>query len=318
MNYYDVLGVPHTATQEEIRRSYRAQIKFFHPDVFRESEAVAKIKTQQLNQAYSVLSDPAQRAQYDDKLRREHEARKAANEQRKAASEPHKAASEPHKAAYEPRPVYKQHDVRTKKRTSANARTKKVLVAAIAAAMCFAFVVSSKSPQPKPAQPADNPYYSHFDDGLTYTEPAKNKTEQYYDLQDEYAVPVSFRNGQIITRPFGECVCPLGVEVRGDSAYYIYLEHIGFGGSDMSFMVSADSSVEVEVPLGEYNIFYATGDTWYGPDLKFGADTQFYQCDDTFLFYEDGQYYQGYTLELYLQDNGNLETDRIDASAFPG
>lgn len=69
MTYYDILGVPYNATADQIKRAYREQIRFFHPDVFQGSEDVAKIKTQQLNEAYSVLSDPGKRAVYDFDLR---------------------------------------------------------------------------------------------------------------------------------------------------------------------------------------------------------------------------------------------------------
>lgn len=60
-----------------------------------------------------------------------------------------------------------------------------------------------------------------------------------------------------------------------------------------------------------------TGDVWYGPEYLFGEDTRRYQCEGTFRFYDDGEYYQGWTLELYLQDNGNMDSDPIDASDWP-
>ena len=68
MTYYDILGVPRSASDEDIKRAYRNQVRFFHPDLFDGSEEVAKIKTQQLNEAYEVLSDHAKRAAYDSTL----------------------------------------------------------------------------------------------------------------------------------------------------------------------------------------------------------------------------------------------------------
>lgn len=69
MTYYDILGVPQNATAEQIKKAYREQIRFFHPDVFDGSEDVSRIKTLQLNEAYEVLRDPARRAVYDFTLR---------------------------------------------------------------------------------------------------------------------------------------------------------------------------------------------------------------------------------------------------------
>lgn len=69
MTYYDILGVPFDATQDQIKKAYREQIRFFHPDIFDGSEDVARIKTQQLNEAYKVLKDSEQRHSYDAYLK---------------------------------------------------------------------------------------------------------------------------------------------------------------------------------------------------------------------------------------------------------
>lgn len=128
---------------------------------------------------------------------------------------------------------------------------------------------------------------------------------------------VSIANGEIVKHPYKAALAPLTVSTRGDDSYYIYLKQISSGAS-MSFFVRGGKSAEVEVPLGEYEIYYAVGKYWYGSQYLFGDDTAYYKCDDTFLFYEDGDYYQGWTLELYAQPNGNLDTDHISAVDFPG
>ena len=68
MTHYDILGVPHNATFEQIKKGYREQVRFFHPDVFDGSKEVAKLKTQQLNEAYEILSNPDKRAAYDSTI----------------------------------------------------------------------------------------------------------------------------------------------------------------------------------------------------------------------------------------------------------
>lgn len=129
----------------------------------------------------------------------------------------------------------------------------------------------------------------------------------------------AYKNGQIIKSPYtSNRPCPLEIVVTGDFGYYVYLDCIGDESKDMSFMVTPDSTAEVDVPLGTYEIYYACGYTWYGTTHKFGSKTVYNKCDGTFRFYEDGEYYQGYTLELYLQSNGNLDTDEIPESQFPG
>jgi molecular chaperone DnaJ len=62
-DYYEVLGVDRTASQQEIKKCYRRLAMEFHPDRNRESSAEDKFK--ELSEAYSVLSDPEKRARYD-------------------------------------------------------------------------------------------------------------------------------------------------------------------------------------------------------------------------------------------------------------
>ena len=63
MNPYEVLGVPPSATAEEIRTAYRRLTLAYHPD--RNSSPGASDWMAQINRAYAILSDPAQRAAYD-------------------------------------------------------------------------------------------------------------------------------------------------------------------------------------------------------------------------------------------------------------
>lgn len=62
-NYYDVLGVSKTASQEEIKKSYKALSKKYHPDINKDPGAEEKFK--EINEAYQVLSDPEKKKMYD-------------------------------------------------------------------------------------------------------------------------------------------------------------------------------------------------------------------------------------------------------------
>ncbi len=62
-DFYDILGVPRTATQEEIQRAYRKLARKYHPDVNKDPGAADRFK--EISEAYHVLSDPKTRKRYD-------------------------------------------------------------------------------------------------------------------------------------------------------------------------------------------------------------------------------------------------------------
>ena len=64
MNFYEILEVPRTATQDEIKKSYRSLAFKHHPDK-NQNNPEAESKFKQINAAYEVLSDPQKRNQYD-------------------------------------------------------------------------------------------------------------------------------------------------------------------------------------------------------------------------------------------------------------
>ena len=65
INYYSILQVAETATQEEIRQAYRKLARLFHPDNFNGSKEEAAEHMVKINEAYSVLSDKKKREKYD-------------------------------------------------------------------------------------------------------------------------------------------------------------------------------------------------------------------------------------------------------------
>lgn len=66
MNYYELLGVSSAATEEEIKRAYKVQMKKWHPDINKDEEAVSM--SAKINEAKDTLLDAVKRREYDEFL----------------------------------------------------------------------------------------------------------------------------------------------------------------------------------------------------------------------------------------------------------
>ncbi|MBX2935304.1 MAG: J domain-containing protein [Ferruginibacter sp.] len=64
IDYYEILGIPKNATEEEIKKAYRKLARKLHPDL-NPNDKDAHKKFQQINEANEVLSDPEKRKKYD-------------------------------------------------------------------------------------------------------------------------------------------------------------------------------------------------------------------------------------------------------------
>jgi len=63
-DYYEILGVPRTASADEIKKAFRRLARIHHPDVAK-NKAAGEAKFKEINEAYEVLSDAEKRQKYD-------------------------------------------------------------------------------------------------------------------------------------------------------------------------------------------------------------------------------------------------------------
>src|SRR5687768_16566941 len=63
-DYYEVLGLPRGASEDEIKKAYRRLAVKFHPDK-NPGDKAAEEKFKELGEAYEVLNEPQKRAAYD-------------------------------------------------------------------------------------------------------------------------------------------------------------------------------------------------------------------------------------------------------------
>ncbi len=64
-DYYETLGVPRSATPDDIKKAFRKLARVHHPDVAKDKSS-AEEKFKRINEAYEVLGDPEKRRRYDE------------------------------------------------------------------------------------------------------------------------------------------------------------------------------------------------------------------------------------------------------------
>src|SRR6266576_5912767 len=64
-DYYEILGVPRTASDADIKKAFRKLAREYHPDVAKNKKQ-AEEKFKEINEAYKVLGDSAKRKKYDE------------------------------------------------------------------------------------------------------------------------------------------------------------------------------------------------------------------------------------------------------------
>lgn len=224
LNYYNILGVPKSASMEEIRNAYIKQIKFFHPDVFNGPPEVARIKTVQLNEAYSVLHDPQKRQVYD--LRLEYEEQKAKEEEKarkaeeKVKEDAKKAEEQAGKGAESARTENEKKNHQKKTPNS----TPKVLCA-IFAIICFALCAVCINLEEENRELGKNideleEKYTRIDQ--LYDSTYKERSQLELELLENTRELNYWRDHAVIVTEYGEKYHTYGCQYINGRAFWIY------------------------------------------------------------------------------------------------
>lgn len=81
---------------------------------------------------------------------------------------------------------------------------------------------------------------------------------------------------------------PLQIKTSSGANYLVRLEDLASGKNAMEVFVRGGTTVEVKVPLGTYQLKYASGQNWYGTTHRFGPETAYNKADTPFRFHIEG------------------------------
>jgi len=129
----------------------------------------------------------------------------------------------------------------------------------------------------------------------------------------EYAFP---DNGTTWTYNNEEKVARFVVAADAYDHHWVKLVDAVTGAPVVAVFVRAGSKTEIKVPLGNYEVRYASGQKWYGPTHLFGPDTSRTKVAGAMRFWAAGEVVHGHSITLYRVSGGNLRTERISASEF--
>lgn len=125
------------------------------------------------------------------------------------------------------------------------------------------------------------------------------------------------QNGYLKRYSNEDPIAPLKIQVPiGDTHYYVKIVDAYTKSPVAAIFIRAGQSVQLEIPLGTYEIKYAMGSIWYGTKYLFGPETSVAKADKSFEFRIDDDKVHGYTVELIKQQGGNLHTKDISLEDF--
>ena len=297
-SHYDNLKVQRTAPVEVIKAAYKSLAQKYHPDRNKNDlEAVRIMKL--INEAYDVLSDPVKRKQHDIWI--EQEEKRLKNQEQQEESEQLK--KEQLQRYWKLKQQQQQQQSERLKDLSSTKRKVKYFLIIVLFSVVIIAVFLSLAMHPKEADPI-SPILSSYDDGDLFEE----KIIPSVELE-----PLPLPRTGYSTNEKYTGFAPLEIRTPFSSDnYFVKIEDFYSNEDVVSYFIRAGEILKVKLPTGTYNIKYASGENWYGEDLLFGEGTKYAKADDVFTFTYDGYKYNGYTIELIQQVNGNLGTVALD------
>lgn len=123
--------------------------------------------------------------------------------------------------------------------------------------------------------------------------------------------PEEIENGQIVQVPKGNRDSSITFTSSKNEDAYVFLKSTSGSEKDLAFYVKKGSTVTIPVPKAKYNIYTASGDTWFGKQYLFGPNTKCYKDKEITDF-------RNYTWTYEMNDdtNGSVSTI-INQSNFP-
>lgn len=148
------------------------------------------------------------------------------------------------------------------------------------------------------------------------TDPGTQRFEKHYSSPSPEATEPTF-NASPRKPPGNKGTCdpsntcaPLTIHTEAGANYFLVLRNRGTGMKAATIFIRGGNTFTGGMPLGEYDLAYTSGDTWYGNRLFFGPSSGVSKAESTMDFYETAAGLSGVELTLYGVVGGNMSTSR--------
>lgn len=150
------------------------------------------------------------------------------------------------------------------------------------------------------------------DAGRKYVEPVEVTVNISYK-------PISVKNGQMIKSPKGNCIAKVELTNATKNNAYFYFKNTKSKKKDFAMYLKPGKKKTIKAPLGTYEIYYATGNTWYGPKYLFGESGSQYKNRQKAKLYKTSRAIYGIRFRIFRTtvQKGNQTTQSIGKDQFP-
>lgn len=140
----------------------------------------------------------------------------------------------------------------------------------------------------------------------TDTQPQTLKAIETTVPQESFVEYKRPQTEKISTTMHEDCLAPFRLIAKSNADCYCVLKRTNGIPGTIKFFVRKGESIEFDVPLGTYRLYYATGNgKWYGRVHLFGYEGKYYEINGDFEFPSSSGEYAGWEADLNSADESN-------------
>lgn len=123
-------------------------------------------------------------------------------------------------------------------------------------------------------------------------------------------------SGEIFHTTFSSSGLSVPIGAIGPGYYHVKLKDHTSQQEVLSFFLHGKNTVNFNVNYGTYDLYFAHGDVWFGPDLLFGNDTEYMMAKFPITINANNDSVQIWTPSIILGDDLVIDTTSIHPSEF--